>query len=121
MFNAGVSTTGARAWNQPASASNIITRNTQWSLDTFGEDLIACRRGGRIYKWDTTIESTPDRAALISASPSVNNSILVSPNDRHLLALGSTEFGTGDFNPMLVRWSDQNNYDVLLTEGVKLS
>ena len=111
VYNAGASTTGIRAWNQPASASNIITRNTQWSLDTFGEDLIACRRGGRIYKWETTIESDPDRATFISASPSVNNSILVSPNDRHLISFGSTEFGTGNFNPMLVRWSDQNNYD----------
>ena len=110
-YNAGASVTGVRAWNQPASASNIITRNTQWSLDTFGEDIIACRRGSRIFKWDTTIESTPDRAVIISASPSVNNYILVSPNDRHVVAFGSTEFGTGTFNPMLVRWSDQNNYN----------
>lgn len=111
VYNAGVSVTGVRAWNQPASASNIITRNTQWSLDTFGEDIIACRRGSRIFKWDTTIESTPDRAVIISASPSVNNYILISPNDRHVVAFGSTEFGTGTFNPMLVRWSDQNNYN----------
>lgn len=111
FYNAGASVTGVRAWNQPASASNIITRNTQWSLDTFGEDIIACRRGSRIFKWDTTIESTPDRAVFISASPSVNNYILVSPNDRHVVAFGSTEFGTGTFNPMLVRWSDQNNYN----------
>jgi len=111
VYNAGASVTGVRAWNQPASASNIITRNTQWSLDTFGEDIIACRRGSRIFKWDTTIESTPDRAVIISASPSVNNYILVSPNDRHVVAFGSTEFETGTFNPMLVRWSDQNNYN----------
>ena len=111
VYNAGASVTGVRAWNQPASASNIITRNTQWSLDTFGEDIIACRRGSRIFKWDTTIESTPDRAVIISASPSVNNYILISPNDRHVVAFGSTEFGTGTFNPMLVRWSDQNNYN----------
>jgi hypothetical protein len=132
VYNAGVSITGIRAWNQPASASNIITRNTQWSLDTFGEDLIACRRGSRIFIWNTTIESTPDRAAIISASPSVNNYILVSPNDRHVIAFGSTEFGTGIFNPMLVRWSDQNNYnnftpsvsstsgEVILTDGTEI-
>ena len=95
VYNAGASVTGVRAWNQPASASNIITRNTQWSLDTFGEDIIACRRGSRIFKWDTTIESTPDRAVIISASHSVNNYILVSPNDRNVVAFGLTEFGTG--------------------------
>lgn len=110
-YLAGASTTGIRAWNQPASASNLITQPTQWSLDTFGQDLIACRKGGRIYHWATTIESTPPRAAFISASPSINNSILISPNDRHLISFGSTEFGTGTYNPMLVRWSDQNNFN----------
>ena len=108
VYNAGVSTTGERAWNEPASSTNITFRITQWSLDNFGEDLLACRREGRIYLWDAS-DSPPERAALISASPTISNYIIVSPNDRHLVALGTTEFGTGDFQPMLVRWSDQNN------------
>lgn len=108
VYNAGVSTTGERAWNEPASSTNITFRITQWSLDNFGEDLLACRREGRIYLWDAS-DSPPERATLISASPTISNYIIVSPNDRHLVALGTTEFGTGDFQPMLVRWSDQNN------------
>ena len=110
IYNAGTSTTGMRAWNQPASSSNITFRNTQWSIDNWGEDLVACRRGGRIYYFDSS-DTTPERATLISASPTATNYIVVSPNDRHLIALGTNEFGTGDYQPMLVRWSDQNDYN----------
>ena len=98
-----------RSWNLPANSSEIVTRNTQWSFDNFGEDLLACRRGGRIYLWDQDIGSNPERAALVTASPSETNFILVSPNDRHLIAFGSNEFSTSTFNPLLVRWADQNN------------
>ena len=111
VYNAGVSTTGVRAWSEAASSSNIVTRITQWTLDNWGEDILACRRGGRIYFWDSTRSSTPPRAGFVSASPSINNYIVVSPNDRHLISLGSNEYATGTYNPLLVRWADQNNYN----------
>ncbi len=111
VYNAGTSTTGERAWNRPAAAGAITFLNSQWTLDNWGEDMVACRRGGRIYELDVDASITPERAVVISASPTVTNYIKVSPNDRHLIALGSTEFGTGNYNPMLVRWSDQENYD----------
>jgi len=111
VYNAGTSTTGGRAWNRPAAAGAITFLNAQWTLDNWGEDLLACRRGGRIFDLNIDASVTPERAVVISASPTVTNYIKVSPNDRHLIAFGSTEFGTGDFNPMLVRWSDQENYD----------
>ena len=49
VYNAGVSVAGERAWNSPASASGITFLPTMWSLDTWGEDLLAQRRGGQIY------------------------------------------------------------------------
>jgi hypothetical protein len=110
VYNAGTSTTGERAWNEAATESDIVFRNTQWSIDNWGEDIVACRREGRIYYWDTS-EGQNVRAALISASPTTTNYITVSPNDRHLIALGTTEAGTGNYQPMLVRWSDQNDYN----------
>jgi len=110
VYNAGTSTNGERAWDEAATESDIIFRNTQWTIDNWGEDIVACRRQGRIYFWDTS-EGTGSRAALISASPTVSNYIVVSPNDRHMVALGTTEFGTGDYQPMLVRWSDQNDFN----------
>ena len=110
-YNAGAETPGERGWNEPTDSSTIVNRATQWSLDNYGEDLVACRRGGRIYYWNNTVQEDAPRAGFVTASPTVNNYILVSPNDRHLIAFGSTEFGTGNYNPMLVRWSDQNNYN----------
>ena len=67
-------------------------------------------REGRIYTWDTS-EGVTTRAALISASPTINNYVIVSPNDRHLISLGTTEFSGGAYNAMLVRWSDQNDFN----------
>lgn len=131
-YNAGVSTTGARAWNRPAATGAITFKNSQWSLDNWGEDMVACRRGGKIFYLDVDASITPERAVVVSAAPSVNNYIRVSPNDRHLISFGSNEFGTGDYNPMLVRWSDQENFnnwtpsisstsgEVILTGGTEI-
>ena len=51
------------------------------------------------------------RAVLISAAPSISNSIVVSQEDRHLICLATTEQATGNFNPLLVRWSDQEDFN----------
>ena len=110
IYNAGVSITDERAWSDPATSSAIVFRNSQWTTDNWGEDIVTCRREGRIYTWDTS-EGVTTRAALISASPTINNYVIVSPNDRHLISLGTTEFSGGAYNAMLVRWSDQNDFN----------
>lgn len=133
VYNAGVSTTDERAWNEPATDAAVIFEATQWTLDNWGEDMLACRRGGRIFYYDVDTSITPERAVLVSTSPSTTNYIKVSPNDRHVVAYGSNEFGTGTFNPMLVRWSDQGNFnnwtpsisstsgEVILTGGTEIT
>ena len=110
IYNAGVSTTGERAWNQPAESSNIIFLGTQWSLDNFGEDLLAARQGGSLIHWDANASLAPVRSSVVGTAPSKINSIVISPNDRHVIALGTEEFATSVFNPLLVRWSDQEDY-----------
>lgn len=110
IYNAGVSTTGERAWNQPAESSNIIFLGTQWSLDNFGEDLLAARQGGSLIHWDANASLAPVRSSIVGTAPSKINSIVISPNDRHVIALGTEEFATSVFNPLLVRWSDQEDY-----------
>ena len=119
-FTAGVCAAGGRGWNQPTStgASDFTSQITQWSLDNFGEDVIANRRGSSIYLYDTDASATPLRATLVSgatnSTPTTVNSIIVSPNDRHLVCLGSNQFNTtasptGTFDPMTVRWSNQED------------
>jgi len=118
---AGTSTAGARAYSEPASAdaTNFETEITQWSLDNWGEDVIANRRKGSIYVWDADASTSPVRAALVSgatnSTPTTVDSIIVSPNDRHLIALGANQFNTtasptGSYDPMIVRWANQEDY-----------
>ena len=121
VYNAGASTTGIRAWNQPSSVSDITFQGSQWSFDNWGEDVLGLRRGGNIYYYDTDASITPQRMRPITSStnaihvtatsaPSKSNFLLVSPNDRHAICFATNEFGTGDFNSMLVRWSDQEDF-----------
>ena len=134
VFNAGVSISGERAWNEAAEESNITFLASMWSFDTWGEDLLAQRRGGRIYYLDISLSVTPERAIEVTASPTAST-FLVSPNDRHVICYGAREFATslgGGQNPMLVRWSDQENFfewtpaitntsgEVILAEGSRI-
>ena len=131
VYNAGTSTTGERAWNEPAETSNITFLPTQWSIDTWGEDLLLNRRGSQIFFWDRDAAATPQRAVVVTTSPTATNSILVSPNDRHVIAFGTTGFAA-PYSPLRVRWSDQEDYtnwtpsvsstsgEVDLTDGTRI-
>ena len=142
-YQATVCASQTRAWNNPTSAgaSDFSSEITQCSLDNWGEDVVANRRKGSIYYWDTDASTTPLRATLVSgatnSTPTTVNSIIVSPNDRHLIALGSNSFNTtasptGTFDPMTVRWSGQEDYtnwvpsvsstsgEVVVADGTKI-
>jgi len=134
IYNAGVSVSGARAWNEEATESAITFLPSMWQLDTWGEDLLALRRGGQLYVADIDASIVPTRSYVVSASPTATT-FLVSPNDRHAICYGAREFATtvGDgINPMLVRWSDQEDYtnwtpsaittsgEVVLAEGSRI-
>ena len=121
VYNAGASTTNIRAWNEASSVSDITFQGSQWSFDNWGEDVLGLRRGGNIYYYDTDASITPQRMRPITSStnaihvtgtaaPSKSNFLLVSPNDRHAICFATNEFGTGEFNSMLVRWSDQEDF-----------
>ena len=139
LYQATVCASDTRAWNQAASAdaTDLVFDISQWSLDNWGNDVIANRSGGNIFYFASDASTTPIRATSITTSPISVNSIIVSPNDRHLIALGSNEFSasatvSGTFNPMLVRWSDQDDRtdwspaatntsgEVVLTDGTKI-
>ena len=92
-----------------------------WSLDNFGEDLIACPRGGNIYYWDNT-NGLSTRAVSFSSLTNVNLpptqalQILVSDVDRHIIALGADPLNaagtarTGNSDPLFICWCDQENH-----------
>jgi len=112
----GVVTLGG--WDTPADESDITFAIRQWSLDIFGENLLATPREGRIYQWvqnngplTRAVEVlTTTTAGVSTGVPLENNYVLVSPRDRHVISLGCTDL-TGTFDPMVLRFSDQANID----------
>jgi hypothetical protein len=105
---------GLGGWGEPSTVSNVTLEARQWSLDNFGEDLIATQLNGGTYRWDTS-SGTGTRAAIVANAPTTSRLSLVSSPDRHLILFG-TENTIG--NPatqddLLLRFSDQediNNY-----------
>jgi hypothetical protein len=102
-------------WGEPASSSNIITPLGIWSLDNWGEDLIASPRGGGIYIWTKT-QGPFARATVVSANaPLFNNRVLVAQDARQILCFGSSssdDFGnpTGPVDPALIRFCNSEDY-----------
>ena len=109
QFLVDVSTTaGYRTWNSPAVSSAIEFVPANWQLDTFGEILLSNKRGMGLNQWFPTSGGLA-RAFPVTNAPVSINSFVVSPNDRHVICFGcSTVAGVKD--PLLVRWSDQNDY-----------
>lgn len=89
-----------------------------WSQSNYGEDLLFSPRGGALYLWQPGSGSSPAvgvRATLVSGTdvPSQINQILLSDATRIVIAFGSSNYGaygTATFDPMLIRWSAQENY-----------
>jgi len=53
-FGWGTDTWGAGGWGSPSTATSVTLAARQWSLDNFGEDLIATVLNGGTYRWDTS-------------------------------------------------------------------
>ena len=110
----GTDTWGASTWGTPRAASNVTLEARQWSLDNFGEDLIATVLNGGAFKWDTST-GVSTRAAAISGAPTASRLSLVSSPDRHLILFGTenTIGSPATQDDLLLRFSDQediNNY-----------
>ena len=106
----GTDTWGSSTWGTPSSTSNVTLEARQWSLDNFGEDLIATVLNGGAFQWDTSA-GVSTRAAAISGAPTASRLSLVSTPDRHLVFMGTENtIGTpGSQDDLLIRFSDQEN------------
>jgi hypothetical protein len=90
----------------PSGTGTPITA-IDWTLDNWGEVLIACPLNQAIYSWSPT-NNTPI-ASVLRGSPTVNNGVLVAMPQRQIIAWGSTNNGVQD--PLLIRWCDVENYN----------
>lgn len=106
----GTGTWGSGTWGTPRSGSGVTLFGRQWSMDNYGEILLANVEGGEIYQWSPSTSVTT-HAFVVTAAPSICDSILVSDQDRHVFALGTTDEVTGVYDPLLLRWCSQENYN----------
>lgn len=81
-----------------------------WSLDNWGEILLANPEGGGVYWWQP--QTGLQNAKLVAEAPPFNEGLFVSMPAQILVTYGSTSFkGIGiQQDPLLVRWSDQENF-----------
>ena len=113
----GVAVRGAAAITGWGDASAISTTSGTeariWSLDNFGEDLIACPRDGALFYWDKSVNTTAGRATTLAASdpsnadqvPLMARQIMVSDRSRHCIAFATNAQGQTEQDPLLIRFS----------------
>ena len=110
-FGWGTDTWSSGGWGDPSTSSSVTLEAAYWSFDTFGEDLLATRVNGALYRWDTSV-GTATRAVKISQAPTTNRSVLVSSPDRHIFLFGTeTTNGTSSTqDDLFLRFSSQEDY-----------
>lgn len=96
----GTGTYGTRR----GDCSAMILGPRLWSLDNFGEDLLASPRGGSLYWWDRSL-GPGSRAVLVETAPPTIERMLVSPSGDQVIALGAFDNVAGSPDKMLVRAS----------------
>ena len=117
----GSSTWGRGGWGS-GSALTTVAEIRLWSHDNFGEDIIINPRDSNVYYWDkgTGLSARAVELSTLSgakSAPQIAKQILVSDQDRHVLAFGcdglgansSAAQGNGVQDPLLVRFSSQEN------------
>lgn len=121
-----VGTWGRDAWGT-GTVSPVFLPQRDWWFDNFDNDLVMNIRNGPGYWWARGTLEDPSSALATPAIPlpeyAANEGfdpnavpvqvmqLLVSQQDRHLIAVGAVPFGStniADFDPMLIRWADQD-------------
>ena len=123
----GTGTWGREAWGLGSISGAVNLPQTDWWFDNFDNDLVMNIRNGEGYWWVRGIVDDPSTALntkairLVdyadsegydpSAVPVRIMQLLVSQQDKHLIAFGAVPFGStnaADFDPLLIRWADQD-------------
>jgi hypothetical protein len=123
--------TGSHGWGQ-GFTSGIGQQLRLWTNDNYGQDLFIAPRGGSIFYWIPTGSTYPNstaggfgtRAQFLSVQstaagydgtrvPTSTFQISASSIQRFVIAFGANPYdpntASTTFDPMLVRWSDQEN------------
>lgn len=112
----GAGSWGRGTWGSGADINAEADTLRVWSHDNFGEDLIFNVSNGPVYYWDASATNPKTKrgvplSSLAGASnvPTVATQIMVSDRDRHVIAFGANPLGSSVQDPLLIRFSDQQN------------
>ena len=103
------------AWGAASLSSTVRLDPADWALDNFGQILTATISKGRTFTWQPISNNNNAlsvRCTIMSGAPTKTTVSIVSDTDRHFIHLG-TEVTIGDtssFDPMLIRFSDQEDF-----------
>jgi hypothetical protein len=121
----GYGTGGYGSGVAPTAAVGTPITTFDWSLDHWGDILVACPSsvspstdptpsGGAIYTWSSLLNS-PTATPIVQA-PSSNGGIFVAMPQRQIVAWASTFNGIQD--PLLIRWCDVEDYQVWAAQPI---
>ena len=112
LYGFGTATWGLSTWGTARASSSVTLAPGSWSLDNFGEKLVATIHNGKTFEWDPSAPNPLEtRATAAPSNPTKSVMSIVSDRDRHFIQLG-TETTIGDtcsHDNMFFRFSDQEN------------
>jgi len=95
-------------WGEESTITNVTLDPGSWTLDNYGQLLVATVRNGATYTWNPS-SGLDTRATIVSGAPTSSLMSLVSDRDRHLFLMGTeTTIGSASTqNKMFIRFSNQ--------------
>lgn len=106
---------GIGGWGEGSDVNVETDQLRLWTEDNYGEDLLFNPRDGGIYYKDMSA-NVADRAVNLADLypdgfvPTTVRQVLVSDNDRHVMAFGSNPVSSPIQDRLLLRWSDRENF-----------
>jgi hypothetical protein len=105
---------GEESWGTARSSSTVVLDPGSWSLDNYGQALVATVRNGKTFTWNPLAANPAaltTRAAVVNGAPTRSLMSLVSDRDRHLFLMGTLDdlADSTSQNRMFIRFSNQED------------
>ena len=124
-FGFGAGLWSSSTWGTARSASGVVLSPRVWTMDAWGEDILASIGGGEdtlyyfdisafiaapsTYRGSTLGQYVTSVGGDASAIPAKVGVVLVSTPDRHIVVFGSDPEGSSTYDRLTVRWCSQES------------
>jgi hypothetical protein len=119
----GVGGWGLGTWGSAHASSTIFIEPRIWSLDNFGQILLAAYNGGSLYKWNPSTDYNPLlRSTIVATAPTDFRAMFITP-ERFVIALRDQMVLHGSSQGDFTIWTPSSSntaFTRTLQEGSKL-